>query len=91
MLMKVALVKNPDSILARRRLARLYDRQGKSGESALLWAEALWLGGQKREAYCNAKEAAKSLPRSSSARQRATDLAQQVFAARKRGEKFACS
>ena len=90
-LMRVALVKNPDSILARRRLARLYDRQGKNGARALLWAEALWLGGQKHKAYCNAKEAALSLPQSSPARLRAEDLTRQVLANRKRGEKFACS
>ena len=90
-LMKVALVKKPNSILARRRLARLYDRQGKNGERALLWAEALWLGGQKHAAYCNAKEAARSLPRDSQARLRADDLVQQVFASRRHGEKLACS
>ena len=90
-LMKVALVKKPNSILARRRLARLYDRQGKNGERALLWAEALWLGGQKHAAYCNAKEAARSLPRDSQARLRADDIAQQVFASRRRGESLACS
>ena len=90
-LMKIALLRSPASILARLRLARLYERQGKRGDRALVWAEALWLRGDYHKAYCSVREALTDLPSSSPARLRADDLAQQVLSNRKRGERFTCS
>ncbi len=89
--MEEGLAKSPRSILARRKLARLYDRQGRHAERALVWAEALWLGGERNKAYCNAQEAIRQLPPDSPQRLRAEDLTLQLRTHKKRGERFACS
>ncbi len=89
--MLAGLAKSPRSILVRRKLARLYDRQGHHAERALVWAEALWLGGERRKAYCNAQEAIRQFPSDSPQRLRAEDLALQLRAQKKRGERLACS
>ena len=89
--MHEGLAKFPRSILARRKLARLYDRQGRHAERALVWAEALWLGGERKKAYCNAQEAIRQLPPDSPQRLRAEDLTVQLRAQKKRGERLACS
>ena len=90
-LMEEALARSPRSILARRKLARLYERQGRHAERALVWAEALWLGGERKKAYCSAQEAIRQLPTDSPQRLRAEDLTLQLRAQKKRGERFACS
>ena len=89
--MEEGLAKSPRSILARRKLARLYDRQGRHAERALVWAEALWLGGERNKAYCNAQEAIRQLPPDSPQRLRAEDLTLQLRTHKKRGDRFACS
>ena len=90
-LMEEGLAKSPRSILARRKLARLYEKQGRHAERALVWAEALWLGGERKKAYCSAQEAIRQLPTDSPQRLRAEDLTLQLRAQKKRGERFACS
>ena len=89
--MEEGLTRFPRSILARRKLAVLYDRQGRNAERALVWAESLWLGGDRKRAYCSAQEAMRELPTGSAKRLRAEDVTVQVRATKKRGEKFACS
>ncbi len=89
--MEEGLAKFPRSILARRKLARLYERQGRHAERALVWAEALWLGGERKKAYCSAQEAIRQLPVDSPQRLRAEDLTVQLRTQKKRGERLACS
>ncbi len=89
--MQQGLARSPRSILVRRKLASLYERQGRHAERALVWAEALWLGGERKKAYCSAQEAIRQLPPGSPQRLRAEDLALQVRAQKKRREKLACS
>ena len=89
--MQQGLARLPRSILVRRKLASLYERQGRHAERALVWAEALWLGGERKKAYCSAQEAIRQLPQGSPQRLRAEDLALQVRAQKKRREKLVCS